>query len=76
MLRPKSIALIGGDAWTDAVVAGNSAVGFKGPLWRVHPTRLSTPERHYYRSIDELPAPPDVTFVAVPAQHEFYYCPT
>ena len=68
MLRPKSIALIGGGTWTDAVVAGNSAVGFQGPLWRVHPTRLSTPERHYYRSIDELPAPPDVTFVAVPAQ--------
>jgi acetyl-CoA synthetase len=68
LLRPRSIALIGGGAWTDAVAAGNRAVGFRGELWRVHPTRPSTPQCHYYRSIEELPAPPDAAFLAVPAR--------
>jgi acetate---CoA ligase (ADP-forming) len=66
LLRPKSIALIGG-AWTDAVAAGNRAIGYDGTVWRVHPTRQSTAHCHYYRSVDELPGSPDAAFIAVPA---------
>jgi acetate---CoA ligase (ADP-forming) len=66
LLRPKSIALIGG-AWTDAVAAGNRAIGYDGTVWRVHPTRQSTTHCHYYRSVDELPGSPDAAFIAVPA---------
>ena len=66
LLQPRSIALIGGN-WTDAVAAGSRAIGYRGALWRVHPTRASTPETHYYRSVDELPAAPDQAFVAVAA---------
>jgi acetyl-CoA synthetase len=68
LLRPKSIALIGGGGWTDAVAAGNRAVGFSGPIWRVHPTRPWTPESPCFRTLEELPAPPDCAFVAVPAR--------
>lgn len=67
LLAPKSVALVGG-TWTDAVAKSCHTVGFRGPVWRIHPTRISTPETHYYRSIDELPAPPDATFLAAPSR--------
>jgi acetyl-CoA synthetase len=69
LIAPRSIALIGAAAWTDAVAAGNIAIGYTGALWRVHPTRASTATTIYYRSIADLPAVPDAAFVAVP-NHE------
>ncbi len=68
LIAPRSIALIGASAWTDAVAAGNTAIGYTGELWRVHPTRPSTATSTYYRSVAELPGVPDATFVAVPSQ--------
>src|ERR1700734_613398 len=69
LIAPRSIALIGAGAWTDAVAAGNTAIGYEGQLWRVHPTRPSTAANVYYRSVDELPGIPDAVFLAVP-NHE------
>ncbi len=69
LIAPRSIALIGAGAWTDAVAAGNAAIGYSGKIWRVHPSRISTAATAYYRSIDELPGTPDAAFVAVP-NHE------
>jgi acyl-CoA synthetase (NDP forming) len=69
LIAPRSIALIGAGAWTDAVAAGNLAIGYSGTIWRVHPSRPSTPSTTYYRSVADLPAAPDATFVAVP-NHE------
>jgi acyl-CoA synthetase (NDP forming) len=66
LIAPRSIALIGAGAWTDAVAAGSRTIGFRGPVWRVHPTRDSTPETPYYRSVDDLPGVPDAAFLAVP----------
>ena len=66
LIAPRSIALIGAGAWTDAVAAGNSAIGYSGALWRVHPSRVSTATATYYRSVAELPGVPDAAFVAVP----------
>src|SRR5580693_981280 len=66
LIAPKSLALIGATAWTDAVAAGNSVLGFRGTIWRVHPTRPSTAEVTYYRSVEELPGAPDAAFIAVP----------
>jgi acyl-CoA synthetase (NDP forming) len=68
LIAPRSIALIGAGAWTDAVAAGNTAIGYPGILWRVHPTRPSTAAATYYRSVDELPGIPDAVFLAVPNQ--------
>jgi acetyl-CoA synthetase len=65
LLVPRSLALIGG-AWTDAVEAGNRVIGYTGEIWRVHPTRPSTADTVYYRSVEELPGSPDAAFVAVP----------
>jgi acyl-CoA synthetase (NDP forming) len=69
LIAPRSIALIGAGAWTDAVAAGNLAIGYSGVVWRVHPTRATTATTTYYRSIAELPGMPDAAFVAVP-NHE------
>jgi len=69
LIAPRSIALIGAGAWTDAVAAGNVAVGFQGQIWRVHPHRPSTAATPYYRSVAELPGAPDAAFIAVP-NHE------
>jgi len=66
LIAPQSIALIGAGAWTDAVAAGNAAVGYRGELWRVHPTRKSTPSTTYFRSVADLPGAPDAAFIAVP----------
>ena len=66
LIAPRSIALIGAGAWTDAVAAGNLAIGYSGELWRVHPTRRSTEATPYYRSVADLPGIPDAVFLAVP----------
>jgi acetyl-CoA synthetase len=66
LIAPRSIALIGASAWTDAVAAGNAAIGYQGTVWRVHPTRASTPATTFYRSVAELPGSPDAAFIAVP----------
>jgi acyl-CoA synthetase (NDP forming) len=68
LIAPRSIALIGAGAWTDAVARGNEVIGYPGRLFRVHPTRASTPATTYYRSVDDLPEAPDTAFIAVPSQ--------
>lgn len=65
LLAPRSIALVGG-VWADAVAAASRAIGFQGKVWRIHPTRASSAETTYYRSVDELPGAPDATFLAAP----------
>src|SRR5262245_5679874 len=68
LLAPRTIALFG-SAWADAVDAASKKIGFSGEVWRLHPTRPSTGGIKYFRSVDELPAAPDSSFVAAPA-HE------
>jgi acyl-CoA synthetase (NDP forming) len=65
LLAPRSVALFGGD-WADAVAAGSRKIGYAGELWRVHPSRPSTPAQHYFRSVAELPGAPDAAFLAAP----------
>ncbi len=67
LLAPRSIALVGG-VWADAVAAASRTIGYDGQLWRVHPSRASTAETPYYRSVDELPGAPDATFLAAPTR--------
>ncbi len=59
LLQPRSIAVFGG--WQAEGVARRCAeMGFAGPVWQVHPSRAGA-----YRSVAELPEPPDAAFVAV-----------
>ena len=64
LLRPRSIAVIGGDA-AARVAEQCDRMGFDGALWPVHPTRETIAGRPAFRSIDALPGTPDAAFVGV-----------
>ena len=64
LLRPRRIAVIGGDA-AARVAEQCDRMGFDGALWPVHPTRETVAGRRAFRSIDALPGTPDAAFVGV-----------
>jgi acetate---CoA ligase (ADP-forming) len=65
LLSPRHIALIGGQ-WADAAASAAHAIGYGGEIWRVHPSRPSSGQNRYFRSVDELPEAPDAAFIAAP----------
>ncbi|GLS33955.1 Acyl-CoA synthetase (NDP forming) [Mesorhizobium albiziae] len=64
LLRPKSIAVFGG-VQAAAVVKQCQKMGFAGDIWPVHPTKDEVAGVQAYRSVDDLPASPDASFVGV-----------
>lgn len=64
LLRPRSIAVMGG-GWAVNVVEQCRKMGFDGHVWPVHPTRDTIAGVPCFRSLADLPAPPDATFVGV-----------
>ena len=65
LLRPKSIAVIGGGAFGTNVVRQSLKMGFAGEIWPVHPTRDEVEGLRAYRSVGDLPGAPDATFIGV-----------
>ncbi len=65
LLRPKSIAVVGGGAWCRAVVAQCLKMGFEGDIWPVHPKAEQIEGLAAFPSVDALPSAPDATFVGV-----------
>ncbi|SFS21558.1 acetate--CoA ligase family protein [Yoonia litorea] len=65
LFRPKSIVVIGGGAWGEAVLRQCQKIGFAGDLWMVHPTKEDIAGLIPYRSIADLPHAPDAAYVAV-----------
>ena len=65
LMRPRSIAVVGGGTWCAAVVAGCRAVGFAGPVWPVHPTRAEVAGVAAFPSVADLPDAPDAVFIGV-----------
>ncbi len=65
LLRPRSIAVIGGGAFGTAVVEQSLKLGFAGDLWPVHPRKETVAGLPAYRSVAALPGPPDAAFIAV-----------
>ena len=64
LLRPASIAVLG-SGWAQNVVEQCGKMGFAGPVWPVHPTRDEIGGVRCYRSLGDLPAAPDATFIGV-----------
>lgn len=64
LLRPRSIALIGG-GWAANAVRASDAMGYAGEVWPVHPTKAEVAGRRAYANLADLPAAPDAAFVAV-----------
>jgi acyl-CoA synthetase (NDP forming) len=65
LLRPRSIAVIGGGAWCEAVIAQTARMGFDGPIWPVHPRADKVAGHDAFASVAALPASPDAVFVGV-----------
>jgi len=64
LLRPRTIAVLG-SGWAANVVEQCARMGFDGPVWSVHPTRDQIAGVRCYRSLADLPAAPDATFIGV-----------
>ena len=65
LLRPGSIAVVGGGAWCTSVVEQCGKIGFAGPVWPVHPTRPEIAGCAAFASLEELPGLPDAVFIGV-----------
>ena len=65
LLRPKSLAVVGGGTWGANVIRASEAMGFDGPIWPVHPAKDTVAGRKAYPNVDALPDAPDAAFVGV-----------
>lgn len=65
ILRPKTIAVIGGGFWCENIVRECRKIGFDGPIWPVHPTRADLNGVPAYASVEDLPGAPDAAFIGV-----------
>ncbi|MDE2914754.1 MAG: acetate--CoA ligase family protein [Paracoccaceae bacterium] len=65
LLRPRSIAVIGGGPWCRSVIAQSRAFGFTGQIWPVHPTRETLSGVPAVTSVSRLPSAPDAAFIGV-----------
>ncbi|WP_299726831.1 acetate--CoA ligase family protein [uncultured Tateyamaria sp.] len=65
LLRPRSIAVIGGGAWCAQVIAQSEKMGFDGAIWPVHPKAALVAGHGAFPSLDDLPEAPDAVFIGV-----------
>lgn len=65
LLRPRSIAVVGGGAWCAEVIRQSERMGFDGAIWPVHPKATLVAGYGAFPSIDDLPEPPDAVFIGV-----------
>ena len=67
LIRPLTIAVFGGKE-ARRVIEQCDKMGFSGEIWPVHPREVEILGRKCYRSVAELPAAPDASFVGVNRQ--------
>lgn len=65
LLRPASVAVVGGGAWAANVIDQCRRMGFAGPVWPVNPTRAQIAGVPCLPDLAALPAPPDAVFIGV-----------
>lgn len=66
LLRPRSLALVGGKAAEEAVRQCR-ALGFAGAIWPVNPKRAEMAGLPCFADMASLPSAPDAVFIAAPA---------
>ncbi len=66
LLRPRSLAIVGGKAAEEAVRQCR-ALGFAGPIWPVNPKRPEMGGLPCFVDMAALPEAPDAVFIAAPA---------
>ncbi len=65
LLRPKSIAVIGGGMWCRSVIEQCQKFGFSGDLWPVHPRAKEVGGLPAFPSVDLLSQAPDAAFIGL-----------
>lgn len=65
LLRPRSIAVVGGGAWCASVVEQCWKMDFSGEIWPVHPKRDEVGGIAAFARLEDLPRAPDATFIGV-----------
>ncbi|NNK17027.1 MAG: acetate--CoA ligase family protein [Sulfitobacter sp.] len=65
LLRPRSVAVVGGGTWCANVIDQCRKFGFAGDIWPVHPTRTDIADLPAFADITALPAAPDASFIGV-----------
>ena len=68
LLRPKSIAVIGGGAWCRQIIRQSRRMGFDGEIWLVHPRGVDIEGITAVSDLAQLPAAPDAVFIGVNRQ--------
>src|SRR5262249_15617759 len=67
LLSPRHVAFVGGQRLASTIGYCVDA-GFRGGIWPVNPSYPEIAGHRCYKSIADLPAPPDATFIAVPRE--------
>lgn len=65
LLRPRSIAVVGGGAWCHQVITQSQKMGFDGAVWPVHPKAVTVAGLGAFPCVEDLPEPPDAVFIGV-----------
>ncbi len=65
LLRPRSVAVVGGGVWCARVVEQIRGFGFAGEVWAVHPKAAEVAGCRAWPSVRDLPGVPDAAFVGV-----------
>ena len=65
LLKPKSVAVVGGGAWCKNVILQARKFGFSGPILPVHPTKQNIASEPAYKSVRDLPIAPDAAFIGI-----------
>lgn len=65
LLRPRSIAVVGGGAFAVNVIKQSLKMEYAGDIWPVHPTRTEIEGVPTFRSIADLPGAPDAAFIGI-----------
>ena len=68
LLRPSSVALIGGGAWGAQIIKQTKRMGFAGEIHVVNPKLGSVEGIQAVASVKDLPSAPDAVFVGVNRQ--------
>ena len=65
LFRPKSVAVVGGGAWCQAVTEQLQKSNFSGDIWPIHPSRQEICGLKAYPTARDLPTPPDAVFIGI-----------
>ncbi len=65
LLKPRSIAVIGGGAWCASIIRAAQGIGFDGEIFPVHPSGKQIAGKAAIRRLEDWPGPIDAAFIGI-----------